>query len=32
VLEKCGFVRSGQGEGVLNIDGKLVTEIIFRLD
>ncbi|MCW5876510.1 MAG: GNAT family N-acetyltransferase [Anaerolineales bacterium] len=32
VLEKCGFARVGQSKGVLNVDGELVEEIVFRLD
>lgn len=32
VLEKCGFVQVGQSKGVLNVDGELVDEIVFRLD
>lgn len=32
VLEKCGFVQVGQSKGVLNVDGELVDELVFRLD
>ena len=32
VLEKCGFVRVGESQGVLNVGGELVTEVVYRLD
>ena len=32
VLEKCGFVRVGESQGVLNVGGELVKELVFRLD
>ncbi|HEY4718816.1 MAG TPA: hypothetical protein VIH14_07360 [Anaerolineales bacterium] len=31
VLEICGFVRVGESQGVLNVGGTPVKEVVFRL-
>lgn len=32
VLEKCGFVRTGEGKGFANARGAEIEELVFRLD